>query len=606
MTVEEWTRVLGTIREHGFNHVRYHTWCPPEAAFEAADRLGLYLAPETPFWVDDWTVENTPGRPQPLGRDPDVLAYVRSEIRRISDAYGNHPSFALFTVGNEFGMEGTDWEAVEALLADAKSHDARRLYNASTARRRVPSDDYWTTHSTGRSGTRGVGPASTDWDFSAAALSADLPVVAHETGQRPVFPDYDRMLPKFTGPLLPLNYVRLRERLLGSGLAGQMVDFLRASARFQIVQYKAEHEGMLRTADFAGYQLLMLNDFTGQSEALVGVLDPFWEPKGIVAVEDVRRWNAPTVPLARFARYLWTTDETLEATVEVVHYGPADLSGATARWSLALSDAGPSSADRAAAERKFPGASIADGELGPVDVPTGGLSRLGAIRVPLAPVASMSPKGEGKALTLQVSLGDASNRWPLWVYPPAGDEPSPGEVLVVRAFDGATRKALADGRRVLLLAHGLQNEHAARTGFLSVYWSAGWWGNRFSSLGLLCDPRHPALAGFPNEGHSDWQWHELAEGATTLDLEGAPEGFRPVVQPVTDFHHLRLLSHIFEARVGPGRIVVTGYDLESDLERRHAARQLRRCLLRYMQGDAFEPPWRLEEARVEAWLRPRA
>ena len=101
---------------------------------------------------------------------------------------------------------------------------------------------------------------------------------------------------------------------------------------------------------------------------------------------------------------------------------------------------------------------------------------------------------------------------------------------------------LKTGGKVLLLAHGLKNAHAARTGFESVYWSAGWWGNRFSSLGVLCDPKHPALAEFPNDGVSDWQWRDLCAGATTFDLEGAPAGFRPIVQPVPDFHYNALLG----------------------------------------------------------------
>ena len=111
------------------------------------------------------------------------------------------------------------------------------------------------------------------------------------------------------------------------------------------------------------------------------------------------------------------------------------------------------------------------------------------------------------------------NHWNLWVYPTAPDEPEPAGVLVTRALDDAALQTLKTGGKVLLLAHGLKNAHTAKTGFESVYWSAGWWGNRFSSLGVLCDPKHPALAAFPNDGVSDWQWRELCAGATTFDLD---------------------------------------------------------------------------------------
>jgi len=152
----------------------------------------------------------------------------------------------------------------------------------------------------------------------------------------------------------------------------------------------------------------------------------------------------------------------------------------------------------------------------------------------------------------------------------------------------------------------MESESCKRTGFASVYWSAGWWGDAFSSLGIMCQPDHPALAAFPNDGHSDWQWYELTEGATTFLLEGAPSGFRALVQPVTDFHHNRLLGQVFETRVGPGKLLVCGYDLASDLDHRHAARQFRRSLLAYMTSDDFAPRDEIDTAVLERWLQRRS
>ena len=170
MTVAEWERVMGVITEYGFNHVRFHTWCPPEAAFEAADRIGLYLQPEAPAWVDDWGL-STVTKPLGIGHDLDVVEFLRAELRRISAAYGNHPSFALFSIGNEFGATHTDWPFVNTMIDEIKAIDPRRLYTGCTARRNLASDDYWVTHHDGAA-TRGVGPAQTDWDFSKAATVA--------------------------------------------------------------------------------------------------------------------------------------------------------------------------------------------------------------------------------------------------------------------------------------------------------------------------------------------------------------------------------------------------------------------------------------------------
>ncbi len=339
---------------------------------------------------------------------------------------------------------------------------------------------------------------------------------------------------------------------------------------------------MLRTANYAGYQLLMLNDFTGQSEALVGILDPFWESKGVVTAGEVRAWNSPTVPLARFDRYVWSTQQDLAAQLEVAHFGPHDVQGVTAEWTLITDDQ----------------QTVGQGQFGPMALATGQITQLGAIHLPLASIPRST------RLTLRLQVAESCNSWNLWAYPPPDTDTAEHNILVADRWDEQVEQSLSAGSNVLLLAHGLQKPYCAGTGFLSVYWSAGWWGDRFSSLGIVCDPQHPALAGFPNDGHSDWQWCELLEGATTFDLTEELNQVQPIVQPVTDFHQNRRLAQLFEVHVGPGRLLVCGYDLTSQLEERPAARQLRQSLLRYLQQAAprMDAMLSLEQART--WFGP--
>ncbi len=575
MSLQQWKRTLGTIKQYGFNHVRFHTWCPPEAAFEAADQLGLYLLAESPAWVDDW-VTKTVTHPQGIGHDKDVVQYLRAEVRRISEAYGNHPSFVMFTIGNEFGMKHTDWKVVNAMVREIKEKDPRRLYSGCCARRCLEADDYWITHNSGKS-TRGIGPPNTAWDFSAAVAASPKPVISHETGQRPAFPDYGHLLPKFTGPLLPLNYERFRRSLVDHGMADQLPSFVRASAQFQNVQYKSEHEAMRRTPGLAGYQLLMLNDFTGQSEALVGILDPFWESKGITSLDDVRTWNAPSILLAQFPKYVWTHRETLTAQISLTHFAPNELAS-DLTWSLTTRQ----------------GTVVAHGKKVVAPQPHRVMT-LEKISVQLDQLE------EPTALTLRAQLGDIHNQWNLWSVPAEEPALEPRNVIVTRQLDPATIDALRAGKRVLWLAHGTKSDYAAKTGFGSVYWSAGWWGNAFSSLGIFCDPHHSAFAKFPHTAHSDWLWYDLCNGATTLLLDGAPAGFRPLVQPVPDFHYNERLAHVFQARVGKGSLLVCGYDLTSKLEQRPAARQFRRSLFEYVASAAFAPQQELSPA----WLDQR-
>jgi hypothetical protein len=218
-----------------------------------------------------------------------------------------------------------------------------------------------------------------------------------------------------------------------------------------------------------------------------------------------------------------------------------------------------------------------------MDIVAGQLSPLGEITVPLSRIRKATK------LTLELALEGSRNQWPVWIYPPPDSKAEPDNVVVTRHLDEAALAALKQGGRVLWLAHGTKHRDIAKTKFASVFWSAGWWGNRFSSLGILCDPTHPALAQFPNDGHSDWQWHELTEGAATFDLTTKAPNLQPIVQPVADFHFNHRLAHLFETRVGPGRLMVCGYNLSDALDTRHAARQFRLSLLHYMAGHEFQP-----------------
>lgn len=90
----EWRRILGVARAHGLNHLRFHSWCPPAAAFQVADEMGFYCQIEAASWANDSTT---------LGDGKPVDAWIHAETRRILDAYGNHPSFVLMLYGNEPG-----------------------------------------------------------------------------------------------------------------------------------------------------------------------------------------------------------------------------------------------------------------------------------------------------------------------------------------------------------------------------------------------------------------------------------------------------------------------------------------------------------------------
>ena len=82
-----------SAKAHGLNHIRFHSWCPPEAAFAAADELGFYYQVEM-------RVLGQPGEPPSATAGRSTSGSTR-EADRILKAYGNHPSFLLMAYGNE-------------------------------------------------------------------------------------------------------------------------------------------------------------------------------------------------------------------------------------------------------------------------------------------------------------------------------------------------------------------------------------------------------------------------------------------------------------------------------------------------------------------------
>ena len=576
MTVDGWARLFRIARSYGLNHFRFHSWCPPEAAFEAADRAGFLLHVELPVWSNK------------VGLDPALNEFMRAEGHRILRTYGNHPSFTMLCLGNE--LTG-DYGFMDKLVAELKSADTRRLYTFTADHRRRaagPTSDYYVTHSTVKGPLRihgsrfGETNSGTDYDFSDKTPLFEMPLVAHELGQWVTYPDYAEIA-RYTGVLKPRNLEAFRSQLEQRGMLDQAKQFQLASGRFAWLLYKEDIEAALRTSNFGGVQLLQLQDFPGQGEALIGLLDPFWETKGILKPDEMRGFFGETVALARFEKHVWTNNETFAAKIQLAHYGKADLPAATVIWTLG---------DDAAK-------TIAAGKTQPATVQRGQVASLGEIRAPLEIVR----RATRLRLEARLEGAQAGNRWDIWVYPTTVADTGSGDVLVTSAFDAASQRKLEQGGKVLLLwPANRAGASTIPTRFLPVFWSLTWFPKQPGTLGILCDPSHPALASFPTDFHSNYQWYELTQGAPAFVLDDTPAEFRPLVQVIDDYHRNHKLAAIFETKVGRGKLLVSAFDLTGGLDKRPVARQLRLSLLEYMRGSKFEPQVQLDPRTIEKLL----
>ena len=566
MEVDAWLRILRIARSYGLNHLRFHSWCPPEAAFAAADRMGFLLHVEAPQWVGN------------AGYDEPRDAFIAAEVERILDTYGNHPSFGMLCLGNELGGRV---QFIQDLVDRAKAHDPRHLYTSSTAWSFTPSNDYNVAVVRGLWGPMTIGDYRGDVERSA------VPLVSHEVGQWTVFPNLAE-IPKYTGVLKPRNFELVRESLRAHHLLDQAPAFTSATGKLAAALYKEEIEILLRTPCHSGFQLLDLHDFPGQGTALVGLLDAFWDSKGVIEPGEFRRFCGPTVPLLRMPKRVYTTNETFEAGVQVAHFGPTDLEGLQPRWTV----------------REASGRVVASGALPVCTLRTGDLHDVGTLSFPLKGVAAPSK------VTVTVALPgtSAANDWEVWVYPEHVDTRPPEGVVISRTVADAI-EALDRGRRVLLLASRWNLVDPRPGSFRPVFWSPVWFRDAArGTMSILCDPSHPAFAAFPTDAFTNWQWYDLLQHSSTMHLGGTPSDFRPLVQVIDNFTLNEKLGSLLEARFGAGRLMVCSLDLSTNLAGRPAARQLLHSLLQYVSSDAFLPRHGLSLAQLSTFLcdRPRS
>lgn len=569
-----WERVFRIARSFGLNHMRFHSYCPPEAAFMAADRVGFYLQPEGPSWANHGSS---------LGDGKPIDQFIFDETNRMGRAYGNYASYCMLAYGNE-PRGGHQVEYLTKFIHYWKDKDSRRVYTGASVANSwplVPDNEYMI-----KSGARGLswkGLPEASGDYAAAIAAFKVPYVTHEMGQWCVFPDLSE-IPQYTGVYKEKNFELFRELLQQQGMGDEARKFLMASGQLQVLCYKAEIEKSLRTPGEGGFQLLSLNDYPGQGTALVGVLNAFWRPKGYITAAQWRHFCNATVPLAKMPKFVFTNEETLEVPVEMYHYGKAPLRHVMVDWIL------KDNHGMVVSKGGFPMDSIAIGSPIPV----------GTVRTSLVGVKTPG------MLRLVVSVRNTPyvNDWSCWVYPaklPAVDT----GVYYCTQLDSTAQRLLEQGGSVFLNAAGkVVKGKEVGMSFTPVFWNTSWFKMRPPhTLGVLIDTASAAWRAFPTSDFGDWQWYDILHNAQVMHLEDFPKGFRPLVQPIDTWFLNRRLGLIFEAKVGKGRLMVSSADLGPAIGAkpgsetgvgRPAARQLYYSLLKYMTSGHWQPTEQVE------------
>ncbi len=601
-----WRRILSITLEWGINHYRFHSWCPPKAAFDAADELGVYFQAELPSKRSGYKVpENKDAAHWNIDRldvtssDNEVTLYdyAKREGEQIFKQFGNHPSFVMFTLGNELGRNPGMFE----MVAYFKKTDPRHLYaQGSNNMHWDPSlaegDDFWVTGKVAKDAKPLRGsfalqdmpnapiesyPPSTMFDFSESIQGIPVPMIGHEIGAFQVSPDY-RDIPKFTGVVRARNYEIFRERLKEAGMLDQAQDFVMASGALAALCYREDIEMALRTPELAGFQLLDIQDFPGQGTALVGMLNDFMESKGVIKPETWRQFCSETVPLIRMEKYTWTTDETFVARAQVAHYGPADIENAEVTWTVTDSKGEKIAGDA------FDKVTIQQGKVFDIDTFSMSLENVSA--------------PQKLTITLAIEGTEFHNDYNIWVYPPKVDTTAPEGVMITDSFQAeATKAHLAEGGSLLLLPKLENLPFSVPGGFQTDYWSPMFsmaakergWQLPPGTLGFLCDPQSPALAEFPTDFHTNWQWWHLVKNSRPIQFDDTPDDYRPIVQTIDNFVRNSKLGLIAETKVGKGKLLVCAVDLLGHQDKPEA-RQLLYSLLQYAGSKNFDPKFEIK------------
>lgn len=560
MQKKEWIRLMEIAKSYGLNHLRFHSWCPPEAAFSVADSLGMYLQVELPFWGTVPKKEDT------------TMRFLENEARLILKNYGNHPSFCFFSMGNE--LEGNfDW--LNNLVHTLKQQDPRRLYTTTTFSFGKgdwprPEDQYYITQWTKKGWVRGqgifnIGTPRFDEDYSKSIEGLPVPVVSHEVGQYSVYPDI-KEIRKYTGVLEPLNFVAVKKDLEKKGLLPLAADFLKASGKLAASLYKEEIERALKTPGMSGFQLLDLHDFPGQSTALVGLLNAFWDNKGILSAKDFSEFCGPVVPLMRFEKAVYTNNEVFSGTAEIANFTNKTLKNQVIQWQM----------------KNRTGDLIAGGEWKVAGIPIGNGNKIGVLRHSLHNITA----AEKLTVTIRIKNSNFKNEWPIWVYPSV-----PGTDTTHIHFTTSVQDAinlLKEGKTVLL-----NPDTASLRGipgrFTTVFWSPVHFPDQPGSMGLLIDSASKAFAKFPTETYSGWQWWDLVMHSKSMILDSLPSGIKPLIRVIDNFFKNRSLATLIEARSGNGKLIICSMDIHTDINKRPVARQLRYSLMKYMESTSFDP-----------------
>ncbi|NLK22213.1 MAG: beta-glucuronidase [Epulopiscium sp.] len=605
--VEEWIKILKMAKEYGINHYRFHTCCPPRAAFIAADILGMYMEPELPFWgiVTQEGEEN---------HDETGQKYLIEEGFRILDEFGNHPSFVMMSMGNElWGSKNR----INQILGDYRKYDNRhlytqgsnnfqfmpcilenedffcgvrfsrdRLFRGSYAMCDAPQghiqtmapntsynyDEIIRPSNISEGETKG-GNITIQYGTSTKTVKMDssgeiipeVPVVSHEIGQYAMYPDFSEVN-KYLGVLKPRNFEIFKNRLEEKNMLHMADEFFKASGKLAVECYKLELETALRSNELAGYQILDLQDFSGQGTALVGILDAFMESKGLISSKEWRQFCYDKVILGELNKFIFTSEEMLIMPIKLACFNPKAIINPKIEFNISEGEHILISKEKTIRNQYF-----------------SGMHKLTDFKIKLPKV--LEPKK--LTLTIKISEADIKNAYDIWIYPQDIPSNRDEDIIITESIEEA-RKSLKEGKKVLYYPQDLDDMNSIEGTYCTDFWCYPMFKSISKSmgkpvpvgtLGLCIQNNHPIFNNFPTESHTTPQWYDIITNSRAMILDG--ENVEPIVWVVDNFERNHKLGIIYELTIEEGKLLVCTSNLRR-IKNSHSAKWLEYSIIQQL------------------------
>lgn len=586
MTKAKWKQVLEQYACYGVNYVRFHSWCPPEEAFLAADELGIMLQPELSQW-----------NCQDAFQEEGSIFYYELELYSILSFFCNHPSFVMLTFGNELQTGKEGHKQMDRLLLEAKKLDPTRLYaNSSNYHYGEEGEDeysdFYTSSNYYKEMLRATNAAligHINHEYPSACHNynkvVDMirkkgkPVFGFEVGQYEILPDLNE-IEMFQGVTRAVNLEIVEKNRNQVGLSNEWDQYSRATGELSFICYREEVEAVLRTFGMSGLCLLGLQDFPGQGTALVGMLNSHLIPKPyeFAKPERFHRFFNSVVVLLFLPRYTYTVRETLQAKIKVANYGKTKLKEEASIRILEK--------ETLIYEKHFPKA----------EYPNGGLFDIGVLEFHFAPEQIGFI---GRQYQIEICLGNYINEYPIWVYPEYVNVNNPN-VKICSSLSKELLEEILQGS-VVFFEPNLSKDtlpQSVEGHFSTDFWSVGTFSFQEGTMGLVIDTKHPIFDSFPTQFHSNWQWWSSQTGSRPLLL---PKHIHAVITVADSCTRLRHMGVLLEAKVGKGTIMISTMGLQQK-QQYPENRALFYSILQYMNSKKFMPTQELSAQELTALL----